>query len=96
MRISGMASGMDIDQMVKDLVRAERVPVDKMVQKRLTLEWQMEEYRSINRLFDEFRNNIFDTVMRRANMGARSASSTDESRITAETSSTAGNASCQI
>ncbi|WP_158736776.1 flagellar filament capping protein FliD [Alteribacillus sp. YIM 98480] len=91
-----MASGMDIDQMVKDLMRAERVPVDKMVQKRQTIEWQMEEYRSINRLFDEFRNNIFDTVMRRANMGARSASSTDDSRITATASSTAGNASYQI
>ncbi|MFB4165235.1 flagellar cap protein FliD N-terminal domain-containing protein [Alteribacillus sp. JSM 102045] len=55
------------------------MPVDKMVQKRQTMEWQIDEYRSINRLFDEFRNNIFDTVMRRANMGARSAASTDDS-----------------
>ncbi|WP_240374394.1 flagellar filament capping protein FliD [Bacillus piscicola] len=96
MRLSGFASGMDIDQIVGDLMRAERVPMDKMVQKRQTLEWQMEEYRSINRLFDEFRNNIFDTVMRKSKMGSRTASSSDENRITATASSAAGSATYQI
>jgi flagellar capping protein FliD len=32
MRIGGLASGMDIDQMVKELMTAERIPLDKLSQ----------------------------------------------------------------
>ena len=32
MRIGGLASGMDIDQIVSDLMRAERIKVDKLYQ----------------------------------------------------------------
>ncbi len=28
-RVSGLASGMDIDQIVSDLMKAERMPIDK-------------------------------------------------------------------
>ncbi|TLS36615.1 flagellar filament capping protein FliD [Pseudalkalibacillus caeni] len=48
MRITGMASGMDIDQMVKDLMKAERIPMDKLFQKKQTFEWQKQDYRDIN------------------------------------------------
>ena len=34
MRITGMASGMDIDKMVSDLMKAERIPQDKLRQKK--------------------------------------------------------------
>lgn len=33
MRIAGLASGMDIDSMVKNLMQAERLPLDKLKQK---------------------------------------------------------------
>lgn len=32
-RIGGLASGMDIDQIVSDLMKAERMPLDKIKQK---------------------------------------------------------------
>ena len=44
MRISGLATGMDTDQMVKDLMKAERIPLDKLSQKKQTIEWQKESY----------------------------------------------------
>ena len=44
-RISGMASGMDIDTMVKGMMDAERVPLDKLYQKKTYTEWQRDDYR---------------------------------------------------
>jgi len=58
MRIGGLASGMDIDQLVNDLIRAERTRVDKVAQNREFLTWRQEAYQAINRLFANF---ILDT-----------------------------------
>ncbi|NEU30231.1 flagellar filament capping protein FliD [bacterium LRH843] len=96
MRISGLASGMDTEQMVKDLMRVQRLPIDKMAQQRQVIQWQMDDYREINRKLDTFRNNIFDTVMRAANMQAKKVSSTSENRVTATALSSAGNLSLRI
>ena len=40
MRIGGLASGMDIDKLVSDLMKAERQPMNKMEQDKSWLEWQ--------------------------------------------------------
>ncbi|WP_017726263.1 flagellar filament capping protein FliD [Halalkalibacterium ligniniphilum] len=87
MRISGMATGMDINQMVSDLMRANRVPVDKLMQQRQVIQWQMDGYREINRKFNTFRDNIFDTVMRQSNMLSKSVSSSNSSLVTATAAS---------
>ncbi len=57
MRISGFASGLDIDQMVAKLMKAQRVPLEKLNQKKTTLEWQREQYRDLNLKFVDFRSN---------------------------------------
>lgn len=57
MRISGLASGMDTDTMVKQLMAVARVPLDTVNQKKQTLEWQRESYREINSKIVDFRNN---------------------------------------
>lgn len=46
MRISGFASGMDIDSMVKELMQAKRAPLDKLNQQKQLLDWKREAYRS--------------------------------------------------
>ncbi len=48
MRIGGLASGMDIDSMVKKLMTAEKVPLDKLNQQKQQLEWKREGYRTIS------------------------------------------------
>ena len=58
MRIGGLASGMDIDQLVNDLMRAERTQVDKVAQNKELLSWRQEAYQETNRLFANF---ILDT-----------------------------------
>lgn len=59
MRIVGMASGMDIDAIVRDLMKAERIPVDKLLQKKQTLQWKIEGYNSVNLKFSAFRDSVF-------------------------------------
>jgi len=56
MRIGGLASGMDIDTMVKQLMTAERMPLDKLFQKKQTLEWQRDAYREVNLSLSKFRD----------------------------------------
>ncbi|MCG0275870.1 MAG: flagellar filament capping protein FliD [Thermosediminibacteraceae bacterium] len=48
LRIGGLASGIDIDQIVSDLMKVERIKVDKLYQQRQILEWQRQDYRNIN------------------------------------------------
>lgn len=57
MRISGLASGMDIDSMVKELMKARRSSLDQLFQKRTVAEWQQEAYRDISTSMVDFRNN---------------------------------------
>lgn len=53
-RIGGLASGMDIDSIVNDLMRVERLKVDKAVQNRTLLEWTREKYNEVNKMFANF------------------------------------------
>ncbi len=57
MRISGISSGLDIDSIVKNLMKAQRAPLDKLNQQKTTLEWQREQYRDVNIKMVDFRNN---------------------------------------
>lgn len=88
LRISGLASGMDIDSIVKDLMRAERIPLDKLNQKKQTLEWQRDDYRTINALFFDFRSLLTDLKMS-TQYRVRNTVSTNENLLTATASSAA-------
>ena len=60
MRISGLASGMDIEEIVRQLMNVERIPVNRLYQEKQSLEWKREDYRSINSQLLSFRNKVFD------------------------------------
>lgn len=66
MRVGGLASGMDTDQIISDLMKAERIPLDKLNQKKQYLEWQRDDYREMNSQMLNFSNMIFDGVMKQA------------------------------
>ena len=54
MRISGLASGMDIEQMVNDLMKAERKRINPVEQNKQLLEWRQTQYQEVNRMFANF------------------------------------------
>ncbi|MCM3271834.1 flagellar filament capping protein FliD [Paenibacillus elgii] len=60
MRIGGMSSGMDIDKMVKDLMKAERTPLSKINQQKTVNTWKMGQYREINTKLSGFKSVLGD------------------------------------
>lgn len=86
MRMTGFASGMDINQMVSDLMKAERQPMERMEQNQQELILQMDKYREVNREFMQFRDNTFDSVLRPSNMTAQNAISSNEAAVSATAS----------
>lgn len=95
MRISGLASGMDTDTMVSDLMKAQRIPLDKLKQKKQILEWQRDDYRSINTLLLNFRSELTNMKLT-SSYRARGTTSTDESKIIATATSAASLASYSV
>ncbi|MED3920008.1 flagellar hook protein FliD [Priestia aryabhattai] len=91
-RVSGLASGMDIDQIVSDLMKAERMPIDKMKKQKQTLEWQRDDYRSMNLLLSDFNNLAFNMTLQ-SSYSSKTVSSADETKVKAAATSSAGNAS---
>ncbi|RDZ14128.1 flagellar hook protein FliD [Priestia megaterium] len=91
-RVSGLASGMDIDQIVSDLMKAERMPIDKMKKQKQTLEWQRDDYRSMNLLLSEFNNLAFNMTLQ-SSYSSKTVSSADETKVKAAATSSAANAS---
>lgn len=54
MRISGMASGMDTDLMVQNMMRVERMKVSRYEQNKQVALWKQESYNNMNKLFANF------------------------------------------
>lgn len=63
MRIGGLASGMDTETLINDLMKAERIPLTKITQKKQTLQWQLDSYRAVNRKVEEFSKNVFNNMI---------------------------------
>jgi flagellar capping protein FliD len=84
MRIGGLASGMDTDQIIKDLMKAERIPLDKMEQKKQYLEWQRDDYRDMNKMMFDFNNLIFDGVMKQGTYTQKSVTASDTSKVSVQ------------
>ncbi|MED4979139.1 flagellar hook-associated protein 2 [Geobacillus stearothermophilus] len=96
LRISGLASGMDIDKIVSDLMKAERMPLDKLKQKKQLLEWQRDDYREMNKLLQELDTLIFDGVFRQSTFLKKTVTSSDESVVTATAVNVAGNQTVEL
>ena len=63
MRISGLASGIDTESIINDLMKVERIPLTKITQKKQTLQWQLDSYRNVNRKLKEFSDNTFNNMV---------------------------------
>jgi|LGOV01.1.fsa_nt_gb flagellar hook-associated protein 2 len=61
-RITGIASGMDTENMIKDLMKAESVKKDKIEKEKMYEEWRKEEYQNISKMLREFSTNNFDVL----------------------------------
>lgn len=81
MRISGLASGMDIDSIVENLMQAERVPLDKLEQKKQSMEWQRDDFREISTMMFNLDKMLFDVVMKQSTYIKKSVNISDSNMI---------------
>jgi|SRR5690625_520728 len=88
MRVGGLASGMDIDQIVKQLMSAERIPLNKMQQDRTMLEWQRDGFRDINKKLSELDNMMLDMKLSHT-YNSKIAASSQEGAVSATATTSA-------
>lgn len=101
-RISGLASGMDIDSMVKQMLSVDRIKVDKVSQNKQKLEWKQQAYNGLNK---ELANFLIEArkdfgLMKTTSTGTnintglssigwhKTATSSDDTKVTATISGT--------
>jgi flagellar hook-associated protein 2 len=80
-RIGGLASGMDIDTLVGDLMKAERIPLNKIHQKKQLFEWQRDDYRSMNKLLADLDKFVFDGIFRQSTFTKKAVTTSNESAV---------------
>ncbi|WP_324609845.1 flagellar hook-associated protein 2 [Oceanobacillus damuensis] len=95
MRIGGLASGIDTDSIIKDLMKAERMPLDKMEQDRIKLEWQRDAFRDINKTLLELDNMMLDMKMSNT-YNSKQVTSTMEGAVSATATSSSTNGTYNI
>ncbi|MDP4106412.1 MAG: flagellar hook-associated protein 2 [Bacillota bacterium] len=96
MRVSGIASGMDIDGMVSKLMKAEAVPLDQMKQKQQLLQWKRDDYRDMNTALSDLDSTIFSGISMQSTFNKKTVTSSNDSLVTASAVSAANNISTQI
>jgi flagellar hook-associated protein 2 len=88
MRIGGLASGMDIDSIVGNLMKAERMPLDKLFQRKQIIDWQRDAYREMNLALSKFRDT-YSNMRLQSTFTAYSATSSNSSIVTGTATSSA-------
>ncbi|MEC1750691.1 flagellar hook-associated protein 2 [Bacillus mojavensis] len=96
-RITGLASGMDIDDIVSKLMQTERAPLDKLTQKKQLLEWQRDSYREVNSKIKELQDYMSKNTMTYPSVyQSKTVTSSNESVLTATGSASAPNSSSTV
>lgn len=94
-RITGTYSGFDTDKIITDLMKIERIKVDKEYKQRQLLEWKRDSYREISTSLMSFSDEYFDVLKASTNFRSSSSfskfdiQSSDSSVVTATANSDA-------
>ncbi|NEW08838.1 flagellar filament capping protein FliD [Paenibacillus sp. SYP-B3998] len=59
-RMGGLVSGLDTEAMVKNLMKAQKAPLNKILQNKQTEEWRRDQFREMNTLLLDFKKTVFD------------------------------------
>lgn len=95
MRISGIASGMDTETMVADLMRAERIKVDRVFYKKTQAEWRKNDFNTLSTDLLTFQYKLFDLRMA-SNLQLKKVSSSNDSLVTATANADAANGTYKL
>lgn len=91
LRVSGLASGLDTESMVKQLMQAASIPLDKLSQQKQWLQWQQEDLKDINTQLLALRDNNLFKMKLQGTYLAKSVTSSNTAVATATAGSGAVN-----
>src|SRR5699024_10801142 len=95
MRIGGLATGMDTEQLVDKLMAAERMPLDRMEQDKTKLTWKRDGFRDINKALLELDNMMLDMKLSKT-YNTKTVSSSQENAVTATALTSTSNGTYSI
>ncbi|RNB53839.1 flagellar hook protein [Brevibacillus gelatini] len=82
-RISGMASGLDTEKIIKDLMKTHREPVNRLQRSKYSIEWKRDAYREMNSLFADLQNSL-KTLRMSSTFNKKTVTSDNESVASAK------------
>jgi len=82
-RMTGLASGLDTKSIVEDLMKAARIPLDRMLQNEQLLQWKQEDYRVLNATLSDFRAGYAFYMELQSTFMVKKTASGDETAVTA-------------
>ncbi|HAN10731.1 MAG TPA: hypothetical protein DCP90_09000 [Clostridiales bacterium] len=91
-RITGLATGMDTESIVKGLIDAEKSPMIKLKQKSQVATWSMEAYREITSKMTTFKNDYMNVLNQTSNMLSKSSYKSITSTLTDKITGVTSNA----
>ncbi|MEW9502251.1 flagellar filament capping protein FliD [Jeotgalibacillus marinus] len=92
-RFSGIASGLDTEAIIQNLMRVERMPLDRIKQDKQVLQWKMDSYRAVNTQLSTFRSDSLLTMRMESTFLSKTVTSSDSSKVTATALASVGNIS---
>lgn len=95
-RISGLASGIDIDAQVKKLMAAESVPLDKLNQQKQLVEWKRDNYRQTSVKLVSFLQDKLDMLSKSSSISAQKATLTGNTTSVSATATSSANGSLEV
>jgi len=95
MRIGGLASGMDTESIVKDMMKIQKLPLDKLMQEKTFTGWQQEAFRETNLSMSSLRTSA-SSLRLQSSFNAYSAVSPNPTSFTVATTPTAMSGSYKV
>ncbi len=84
MRVGGLASGIDTDSLVKEMMTIQKMPMDKLTQQKTWMEWQKTSYRDTNLAFSNLRT-LASEMRLQSSFNSYASSSSASNVATADT-----------
>jgi flagellar hook-associated protein 2 len=94
LRIGGLASGLDTESIIKDLMKAQRARLAKYEQNKTLLEWKREDYRKVNNALRTLKDATFN--MRLQGSYLRKLTSSSDDSVVQASAATAGEGTYDI
>lgn len=83
-RVTGIASGLDTETMVKDLMKAERKPLESLKRQKQLDEWKRDDYRELNLLIASFRDSTMRDMRLQSTFLKKTVNSTNDAIVSAK------------